>query len=239
MSRFVVGAGVPPEIRRVVALAEERLAGAAPDVVVAVGADDPALAGALPAGPRVVVPALTSRHPGPWARALLATADVTVLVDPCEGPGLLPLLDGPVVVAGVPAPPVVTGDGPPLDTSGGSDALRALWEAEGHGPPPGGGAGVTWVAGPAALAGAAEAWARGSAVVTLPGTPRHDMLRGGGALRARSSLEVVEATRFLLESRPLAHELARRGRRQMAFLDPVDDVVARFGEALLLAQGRA
>ncbi|MGD9572522.1 MAG: hypothetical protein AB7V62_11585 [Thermoleophilia bacterium] len=239
MSRFVLGDAVPAEIRRVVALAEERLDGAAPDVVVAVGADDPSLAGALPAGPRVVVPALASRRPGPWARALLATADVTVLVDPCEAPGLLPLLDGPVVVTGVPAPPETPAGGPPLDTGRGSGALRALWEAEGVAPPPGGGAGVSWVAGPAALAGAAAAWAAGNAVVTLPGAPRHDMLRRGGALRARSSLEVVEATRFLLESRPLAHELARRGRRQMAFLDPVDDVVARFGEALLLAQGRA
>jgi hypothetical protein len=93
------------------------------------------------------------------------------------------------------------------------------------------------VAGPAALAEAAEAWARGDAVVALPGAPRHAMLRAGGALAARSSLEAIEATRLLLGARPLVHELARRGRLQLLELDPVEAVVDRFAEAIALAEG--
>lgn len=235
MSRFVYGEGVPPALRRVAALAEQRLAGVAPGVVVAVGADDPALMGRLPAGPRVVVPAPVTRRPTPWARALMATAAATVLIDPCEAVAVAPAVRGPVIVAGVPSPPGALGAGG-LTVGSGAERLLALWTGEAGEVPRDDAPGVTWVAGPAALAEAAEAWARGDAVVTLPAAPRHDMLRRGGALAARSSLEAIEATRLLLGARPLAHELARRGRRQLAALNPVDEVIARFAEALVLAE---
>lgn len=225
---------MPTAVRRVVALAEERLGSVAPGVVVAVGADDPALAARLPTGPRVVVPAPAGRRPAPWAVALMASAAATVLVDPCEGVAVAGVVRGPVVVAGVPAPPVAPGPGG-LTSDPGSRRMSALWRAEGCAAAPGA-PGVTWVAGPAVVAQAAEAWSRGDVVVTLPGAPRHDMLRRGGALAARSSLEVLEATRLLFGARPLAHELARRGRQQLDALDRIDDVIARFAEALLLAE---
>ncbi|HTI35323.1 MAG TPA: hypothetical protein VL422_16725 [Miltoncostaea sp.] len=234
MSAWVYGDRVPAHVRRIAELAEARLAGVGDGVVVAVGADDPLLAARLPDGPRVVVPAMAGRRPSPVAQALLAGAAATRLVDPCEAASLRSALRGPVVVAGVPAPPERDGAGGL--TAGPSGArLLALWRAT-VGEPPRAGAAVTWVGGPAAIAEAAEAWARGDAVVTLPGAPRHEMLLAGGALVARSSLEAIEATRLLLGARPLAHELARRGRRQLAELDPVDAVVARFAEAIALAE---
>jgi hypothetical protein len=233
----VYGTSAPAAVRRVAALAEEHLAGAAPEVVVAVGCDDPGLAGRLPAGPRVIVPASACRRPPPWARALLATADATVLIDPCEVVALGPVLNGPVVLSGVPAPPRSSGPGG-LHTGPGGARLLELWRSE-VGEPPRGGPGVAWATGPATLAEAGEAWARGAAVVVLPGAPRHVMLRRGGALVARSSLEAIEATRFLLGARPLARELARRGRHQLTLFEPLDLVVTRFAEALALAEAGA
>jgi hypothetical protein len=234
VSSWVYGADVPAHLRRVAEAAEARLSAAAPGVAVAVGADDPTVAARLPPGPRVVVPALAGRRPTPVARALLAGAAATVLIDPGEAAALRGAVGEPVVMAGVPAPE----ERPPkagLTPGARGERLLERWRAI-DGGPPAGGPGVTWVSGPASLAEAAEGWARGDAVVLLPGAPRHAMLRTGGALVARSSLEAIEATRLLLAARPLAHELARRGRGQLARLDPMEVVIARFAEALALAE---
>ena len=83
------------------------------------------------------------------------------------------------------------------------------------------------------------AWAAGRAVVALPGTARHGMLREGGALAARTSLEAIEATRLLGSTRPLAQALADRGRRRVARLDELDLVADRVAEAVVLAGGAA
>jgi hypothetical protein len=202
-------------------------------VVVAVGADDPGLARRLPPGPRVVVPALRGRSPSPFAHALLATAAATVAIDPGELPGLAGAVRGPLVMTGIPRPE----PGPPAEGVDPGDTgarLTHLWTAE-VGPLPAEGAAVCWVAGPAALAGAVDAWARGAAVVALPGAAAHAMMRRGGALMSRTSLEALEATRLLHATRPLARALARRGRHEAMRLDPIEVVSGRFAEALVLA----
>lgn len=211
-----------------------RVAGPSLDeVVVAVGADDPGLARRLPPGPRVVVPVLRGRSPSPFAHALLSTAAATVAIDPGELPGLAGAVRGPLVVAGIPRPepgPAAAG----IDPGEAGEALARLWRSE-VGPLPSGGAPVCWVAGPTALCGAVDAWARGAAVVALPGSAAHAMMRRGGALMSRTSLEALEATRLLHTTRPLARALARRGRREAMRLEPIEVVSGRFAEALVLA----
>lgn len=235
MTVLRVGATVPGPLARALRRVGARLP-TARGVVVAAGADDPRLAAALPPGPRVVVPAFGGRAAPPWAAALLGTAAALVLLDPSEAALLPPGIDRPVVRAALPRPaPATPGRG--LDP-GGHEAMAALWRAE-VGPLPTGGAAVAWVGGRGAapLAAAAEAWAAGRAVVALPGTPRHDMLVRGGALLARTSLEALEATRLLTAARPLAAALAGRGARALQGLDPLDEVVRMFAEALVLAGG--
>ena len=199
----------------------------------AVGADDPGLARRLPPGRRVVVPVLRGRTPSPFARALLATAAVTVVLDPGELAGLAGAVSGPVVATGIPRPealPAAAG----LDVGDVGAHLAGLWAAE-VGAVPSGGPAVCWVSGPAAVAAAVDAWARGAAVVALPGTRPHAMMRRGGALMSRTSLEALEATRLLHTTRPLARALARRGGREAMRLEPRDVVSGRFAEALVLA----
>ena len=209
---------------------------AVPGVVVAAGADDPRLAADLPSGPRVVVPAIARRRPPPWAGALLGSAAAIVALDPSDTAAMGRRAACPVVRAGVPRPePADRGAG--VDP-GGHDGMAAVWRAE-VGPLPEGGPGVAWVggAGAAPVAAAAEAWAAGRAVVALPGTPRHDILRDGGALFARTSLEALEATRLLTAARPLTEALAARGKRALQALETLDEVVRRFAEAIVLATG--
>lgn len=232
MTALRIGATAPAAVGRAV----ERIAAGLPTtgVVVAVGVDDPRLVAHLPPGPRVVVPALAHRRPGPVADALLATADVVVVLDPTEGAGLGRRISCPVVVAGLPRP-AAAGAARGLDP-GGHSSLAAVWRAE-HGELPADGPGVAWVggAGAAPLAEAAEAWAAGRAVIALPGTSRHEMLSRGGALFAHTSLEVLEATRFLVSARPLAVTLAARGRSALERMAALDEVTRRFAEALILA----
>jgi hypothetical protein len=205
------------------------------DVVVAAGADDPGLASALPPGPRVIVPAL-SRRPEPWTAALLGTAAAIVVLDPSEATVVGANPACPIVLAGIPRPAPASRERG-LDP-GGHAAMESVWRAE-VGPLPEDGPGVAWIGGRGAapVAAAAEAWAARRAVVALPGTPRHDMLRRGGALFARTSLEALEATRLLTAARPLTEALAARGARALQALDTVDEVAEMFAEALVLASG--
>jgi hypothetical protein len=239
---IAIGETVAPALRRAIERVGARLeALGVPAIGVAIGAglDDPGLARRLPPGvPRVLVPALDGRVPTPWARALLRSADAVVVLDAAElrlaDPGAIP-----TVLAGFPRPEeAATRHG--LDTGRAPEALVGLWRAE-AGEVPGGGPGVAWVGGhgPTALAEAAEAWAEGRAVVMLPGSGRHAMLSAGGALPARTGLEVIEATRLLCAARPLTMALAERGRRRLSELDPVDVVAERFAEAAWLARGAA
>jgi hypothetical protein len=234
VSAFHYGDAVPPALREIAERVETTLGGSVPGIVVAVGADDPGLAARLPEGPRVVVPALRSRAVRPWARSLLRSAAATVLFDPSEARGLVRHIRSPVVVAGVPRPEAGATAAAGVSVGPAGERVAAIWRSE-LGPVPVDGVPVAWLGGAAPLAEAAAAWARGSAAVCLPGTPRHDMLRDGGALATRSSLEVIEATRYLRAAAPLAHELSRRGRRQLARLDTIDGVAERVAEALLIA----
>ena len=237
MTAVVYGEGLPGPVRRMLGRIVDDLRRGVDmfpeDVVVAVGADDPGLARRLPPGPRVVVPALRGHAPSPFAAALLATAAATVAIDPGEVPGLVRAVHGPLVVTGVPrledAPAARGVD--PGDLGG---RMAELWEAE-IGPLPADGPAVCWVGGPAALAGAVEAWARGAAVIALPGAHAHAIMRRGGAMLSRTSLEVLEATRLLHATRPLQRALARRGRREAMLLEPIHAVSGRFAEALVLA----
>ncbi len=97
--------------------------------------------------------------------------------------------------------------------------------------------GIAWIrgTGAAALIAAAEAWARGRAVIALPGTVDDPLLRRGGALMAQSALEVVEATRLLSGTEPLALSLAHRGRRALAGLPTPEEVAVRLRDAARLA----
>lgn len=238
--RVVYGARVAPALRRAVARVTERLEAhgvstGADATVVAIGLDDPRLAARLPEGPRVVVPALGGPTLPPWGRALLSTADVVVVLDEVEIPPLAAEISAPVVVCGLPRSPVLASRSG-LDPGEAPRALLELWRHEpGHGccEP-----GIAWVAGggAAGLAAAAEAWASGRAVVALRRVPPHAMLRRGGALRARTSLEALEATRFLCTVQPLRHALLDRGRRVVSRLDALDVVAERFAEAIVLAE---
>ena len=113
--------------------------------------------------------------------------------------------------AGVP-PDAAEGRGLFPGDDPGSD-LVAAWRE--YGQPWSGGPGVAWVGGRGATAAAEalEAWAAGRAVVTLPGTPSHDLLRQGGALRTETILEVIEATTYLMSTPALARVLGTRGRQ--------------------------
>ena len=232
LTELRLGATAPPAIARLL----ERVAVGLPptEAVLAAGVDDPRLAASLPPGPRVVVPALGRRLPGPAAGALLGSAGAVVLLDPSEATAVRGYIACPVVVAGVPRPTAAaTGHGLAV---GDQDALAEVWRSE-YGDLPDSGPGVAWVGGASAapLVAAAEAWAAGRAVVVVPGAPRHEILARGGALVARTSLEALEATRFLLAARPLTEALARRGRRALGLLPTIDDVLHTFVEALLLA----
>ena len=238
MTAVVYGEGAPGPLCRIVARMVDELRGGVDafleDVVVVVGADDPGLARRLPPGPRVVVPALRGHAPSPFATALLATAAATVAVAPGEVAALASAVRGPLVVTDVPRPedaPSAQG----VDPGDVGGRLAELWENELGGPLPGDGPAVCWVGGPAALAGAAEAWGRGAAVVALPGAHAHAMMRRGGAMLSRTSLEALEATRLVHATRPLQRALARRGRREAVLLEPIHVVAGRFAEALLLA----
>jgi hypothetical protein len=206
------------------------------DVRLLVGADDPL----LPAGgepPAAMLPACGPGRPALWARARVQTAAAVCLLDASEVPDLRAELRGrPVLACGLPRPALGSGTAG-LDDGGADASTLAVWEAE-VGDVPETGPGVAWVRGRGAvpLAGAAEAWASGRAVVTLPGTPDHWLLRRGGALRARTSLEAVEATRLIRSAPPLCHALVRRGRAALAVLPSPEESAARALEALEVAR---
>lgn len=237
---IAIGQTVAPALRRAIERIEVRLAALGVStlgVAIGAGLDDPGLARRFAPGvPRVVVPVLDGRRPTPWAQALLRSADAIVVLDAAElrwvPPGATP-----VVVAGLPRPERAVG-GSGLDPGRAPEALIAMWRSE-VGEVPTDGPGIAWVGGhgSGALAEAIEAWGGGRAVVMLPGSARHGMLSAGGALSARTGLELIEATRLLCAARPLTMALAERGRRRLSELDPVDLVAERFAEAAVLAEG--
>lgn len=243
MTAVVYGSAVPAPARRMIGEIEDRLRSwgvldAAEGVVVAVGADDARLAARAGRGRRVLVPALASRKAPAWSSALLGAARAVVVFDGRELAALPGQPAAPVVVAGLPrAHDARRGEG--LDTGCAPPHLVGLWSSLSAERAPGhGGAGVAWVGGGVlgTLCAAREAWAARRAVVVLPGTRRHPMLRGA-ALVARTPLEVIEATRYLCENRPLARALADMGYRRASALDAPDEVARRVAEAIVLAGG--
>jgi hypothetical protein len=202
-----------------------------------VGTEDPLIPGADAEAPLVVVPALGPRRTSSWAAALVAEGDAVVLLDACEIADLPEALtDRPVLVAGLPAPRgEPDGCGVDVGTAASPELAAALRDRTGdvaRGP------GVAWVGGRGAspLAAALEAWAAGRAVVSLPGTPAHEFLGRGGALRAETDLEALEATAFLTENAPLARALGRRGRTVASAQPSAREVGLRFLEGAELAR---
>lgn len=211
--RVRVGEGLAPSVGRMVAriVAELGPGGDPAAGTLAIGADDPMLPGADARRPLAVVPVAGPR-PTPWGRALVATADAVILLDPSEAHRLAGALDGrQVLVAGLARPDhaVLAGG---LDAGGAPAELRRAAHDEGLAARQS--AGVAWISGRGLgpVADALEAWSAGRAVVVLPGTDMHEVLRGGHVLRPRTGAEVLEATRFLFDNPPLARALAARGR---------------------------
>jgi hypothetical protein len=202
-----------------------------------IGADDAQVGAGRSAGPLAVLPAVGPRRPDPWAAALCAAADVVLLLDPVEALDLRSsLADRAVIASGLPAPP----DSPPgrgLEPGDAPAYVREAWAAE-LAASPADGPGVAWIwgRGVAPLAAALEAWSAGRAIVALPGTVDHEILRRGGVLRTESSLEVVEATRFLLDAPPLVAALAARGKTELARRPSEQAAATRLVEAVEVAR---
>lgn len=237
--RIRVGEGLPPSLGRMIDRVVTALGpgGSSPGTL-AIGIDDPMLPGPDAERPLAVVPAAGAR-PAPWGRALAASADAVILLDPSEAHGLGDALDGrPVLVAGLVRPepsPAACG----LDAG---TAPRDLWQAaRDEGLAGREGAGVAWISGGGLepVTDALEAWAAGRAVVVLPGTDMHELLRSGHVLRPRTGAEVLEATRFLRDNPPLAQALGARGRRTAAGLPSARRVALRLLEGAELARQSA
>lgn len=210
------------------------------DGTVAVGADDPMVPGSDVRRPLAVVPARGPDRQTPWGAALVATADAVILLDPSEAHAFPEALrDRPVVVAGLAAPGPLP-DGAGLDAGDAPDEVVRAWRREA--PPvshPGAAVAWVWGRGIAPLTAALEAWAAGRAVVVLPRTDDHELLRRGRALRAHSVAEAVEATRFLLDNPPVAQALGARGRAVAGRLPSAGQVAVRVLEGLELARQSA
>ena len=201
------------------------------------GAEDPLLPGSDAERPLVVVPALGPGHPSPWATALVAAADAVILLDVCEATDLDEALEQRlVVVAGLPAPPPTTEGRGLYQGDAAGPGLVAAWREHGSGGSEG--PGVAWAGGrgASALAEALEAWAAGCAVVALPGTPRHALLREGGVLHAETVAEVVEATGYLLSNPPLVRVIGGRGRLLAARQPSAREVALRMLEGAEVAR---
>ena len=189
------------------------------------GLDDPVLPGPvpLPEGPLTVLAAAGPAGPPRWSDALIAAADAVAVLHPSDLDGLAEGLAGrEAAVVGIPRPPLADGIATGLDAGDAPAGIREalateIGETLAHGP----GIALVWGRGSAPLIAAADAWARGRAVVALPGVADDPLLRRGGALMTRSALEVVEAVRLLASSEPLARSMAQRGRRAIASLPEV------------------
>lgn len=240
------GAALDPAMRRaaerVIAIAGGwgGLDPAGPGEALLVGADDPNLASGREPGPLLVMPAVGPARPTRWAAALVARADAVALLDPAEAMALgAALRDRAVLLVGL-TPPPRGPDAPGLAAQGAPVLVSEAWRSE-EGDVPADGPGVRWVwgRGAAPLAAAAEGWACGQAVVALPGTIDHELLRRGGALRAETPLEAVEATRYLRAAAPLAEALAARGRAALALLPTAERAAERLCEAVEVARAGA
>lgn len=181
--------------------------------------------------------------PGPapaWVMNRIGNAGVVGLLDRSEAiPIRAAYPNAPAVLLGLPRPEQrkrTYG----LDPGMAPHPLLVAW-AEEIGAIPDRGAGVTWINGFGAVpvARAALAWAEGRAVVALPGTMRHPVLRSGGVLYTDSPLEVLEATTFLRGAPALVSALASRGRRATASLPMRDTVMGRLREAIALTEQHA
>ena len=224
-------AGGPAALTRALHRMAERLPADGPaGLTLLCGLADPMLPGPRPDGPLAVLAATGPDGPPPWAPALLEAAAIRLVLTEADLDALGEAGGAPVI--GLPAPPLTEPE-PGLDVDGTSDAALEIWIAE-MGAVPHDGPGVTWIRGrgSAPLAAAADGWARGRVVVALPGTADHPLLRRGGVLRSRTTLEAVEATALVRRTAPLAWTLASRGRRAIASLPSLEQVAGRLAEVL-------
>ena len=240
--RIHLAQGLAPATGRMVGRIVEALGPGVAGVegTLVVGADDPMVPEADVQRPLAVIPARGPSRPTPWGAALVAAADAVILLDPCEAHDFRePLRDRPVVVAGLAASGRLP-DGAGLDQGDAPDEVLRAWRRETP-PAPAPGAAVAWVwgRGVAPLSAALEAWAAGRAVVVLPQTDDHELLRRGRALRAHSVAEAVEATRFLLANPPVAQALGVRGRTVASRLPSARQVALRVLEGMELARQSA
>lgn len=191
---------------------------------------------AEPDMPLVVIPALGPGHPHAWEADRLGRMAAIGLLDRSEALFLRDEHpDAPVVLLGMPAPARRAATHG-LDMGDAPDHMDLAW-AEELGDVPADGPGVTWIQGAGAVpvARALIAWAEGRAVVALPGTMRHPLLRSGGVLYADGPLDAIEATVFLRENAALVASLASRGRRASCAQPSPGTWRARADEAIALA----
>lgn len=240
--RVHVSAGLAPATGRMVARVIDALGpgAAALGGTLAVGADDPMVPGADVRRPLAVIPARGPGRPTPWGAALVAVADSVILLDASEAHAFPDALhDRPVMVAGL-AAPEPRADTMGLDPGDAPDEVVRAWRRQ-TAPDPRPGAAVAWVwgRGVAPLTAALEAWAAGRAVVVLPQTDDHELLRRGRALRAHSVAEAVEATLFLMANPPVAQALGARGRTVAGRLPSPRQVALRVLEGMELARQSA
>ncbi len=205
-----------------------------------IGVDDPTVPTAGVERPLAVMPAHGPGRTTPWGAAVVAAADAVILFDACEVHAYPDALaDRSVVICGLPRPePSATIAG--LDVGNAPEEICRAWLRESPAaPPPDAGVAWVWGRGVAPLAAALDGWRAGRAVVALPQTDDHDLLRRGQALRVHSVAEAVEATRFLLENPPLAQALGARGRAVAAQMPSVRRVALRVLEGMELARQSA
>lgn len=238
MTGAVRVARTPAEpLARCLAAIAAALAPAAGRGLVVLGLDDPVLPGPppLPEGPLTVLAASGPSGPPAWSGALIAAAGEVAVLHDADIAGIAgPLAGRAPTVTGIPRPPLAADVAVGLDTAGAPAGIREALAAEiGDRARRGPGIALVWGRGAAPLVAAADAWARGRAVVALPGTTTDPLLRRGGALATASALEVVEAVALLLSNEPLTRSLAQRGRRAIASLPDVAAVARDLGPARL------
>ena len=204
-------------------------------VTLAIGCGSPGIPLAPDGGRVLVLPALGPDAPPPWAFHRMARAGAVGLLDRSEALVIRrtqPTTPG--VLIGLPRPErqqrtegVDMGDVP--------GRLEMAW-AEVQGDLPDDGPGVTWIRGVGVVpvARAVLAWAQGRAVVALPGTMYHPLLRAGGVLQAEGPLDAIEATMFVRRAPALVAALAARGRAASAALPERRQVSLRMEEAIIL-----
>ncbi|GEM_PF-3675566 len=204
-------------------------------VTMVIGCGSPGVPLAPDGGRMLVIPALGPDTPPAWALDRIGSSHAVGLLDRSEAVAMRQARpDAPAVLVGLPQPE--RGERTHgLDMGDVPEYLDVAW-AEVEGDVPHDGPGVTWIRGTGSVpvARAVVAWAEGRAVVALPGTMRHPLLRAGGVLQAESPLDAIEATTFVRQNAALVSALSARGRAASTTLPTREQAAERLREAIVL-----